>query len=405
MRPFTIAKRGIGLVPQGRRIFPSLSVQENLTVSSRERRKSNPWTLDRVYGLFPILKERAKNTGTTLSGGEQQMLAIARALMTNADLLLMDEPSEGLAPLIVREIGDLILTLKQEGLSMLLVEQNVAMATRIADYVYVISNGHIVFEGDVSAFNADATVQEQFIGVQVAGGSRRFDQQQFRCGAIGVVRKKRRKELSTMAATVPGVPNPIRYDDVVENYKALQKTKPEFTFEYGLKSMLTIFTLHDFSMFHVLEEEFGTEKAVNLYAKIWERRTDLEWPGLKEAVGLKLEDPVTMDDFAKIMEIYFDTFGNPIYLAEKSDDRYTFRVTDCPYTTEVLWKMYSAEENLAYNDKIQVACNTAIFERFLELSGLVEGMELRVPLTALPHGAVLRVHLRQEAFLARTIVD
>jgi branched-chain amino acid transport system ATP-binding protein len=171
LRPFTIAKRGIGLVPQGRRIFPSLSVQENLTVSSRERRKNNPWTLDRVYGLFPILKERAKNTGTTLSGGEQQMLAIARALMTNADLLLMDEPSEGLAPLIVREIGDLILTLKQEGLSMLLVEQNVAMATRIADYVYVISNGHIVFEGDVSSFNADATVQEQFIGVQVAGSS------------------------------------------------------------------------------------------------------------------------------------------------------------------------------------------------------------------------------------------
>ena len=97
------------------------------------------------------------------------MLAIGRALMTNADLLLMDEPSEGLAPLIVRGIGDLILTLKQEGLSMLLVEQNVTMATRVADYVYVISNGHIVFEGDVSAFKTDATVQEQFIGVQVAG--------------------------------------------------------------------------------------------------------------------------------------------------------------------------------------------------------------------------------------------
>jgi branched-chain amino acid transport system ATP-binding protein len=168
-RPFAIAKRGIGLVPQGRRIFPSLSVEENLTVSRRERGKADPWTLERVYGLFPILKERAKNAGTTLSGGEQQMLAIARALMTNPDLLMMDEPSEGLAPLIVREIGDLILTLKQEGLSMLLVEQNVAMATRIADYIYVISNGHIVFEGDVAAFNADATVQEQFIGVQVAG--------------------------------------------------------------------------------------------------------------------------------------------------------------------------------------------------------------------------------------------
>jgi branched-chain amino acid transport system ATP-binding protein len=169
LRPFSIAKRGIGLVPQGRRIFPSLSVQENLTFSARERSKKNPWTLARVYSLFPILKERAKNAGTTLSGGEQQMLAIARALMTNPDLLLMDEPSEGLAPLIVREIGDLILTLKQEGLSMLLVEQNVAMATRIADYVYVISNGHIVFEGDVPRFQSDVAVQEQFIGVQVAG--------------------------------------------------------------------------------------------------------------------------------------------------------------------------------------------------------------------------------------------
>jgi hypothetical protein len=133
-----------------------------------------------------------------------------------------------------------------------------------------------------------------------------------------------------MTTTVPGVPNPIRFENVVENYRALQKTKPEFTFEYGLKSMLTIFTLHDFSMFHVLEEEFGTE----------------------------------------LMEIYFDTFGNPIYLAEKSEDRYTFRVTDCPYTTEVLWKMYSPEENLAYNDKIQVSCNTAIFDTFMRLTGL-----------------------------------
>ncbi len=121
--------------------------------------------------MFPILKERAKNRGTELSGGEQQMLAIGRALMTNAELLLMDEPSEGLAPLIVRGIGDLILTLKQEGLSILLVEQNVTMATKVADYVYVISNGQIVFAGDVPAFKTDSTVQEQFIGVQVAGSS------------------------------------------------------------------------------------------------------------------------------------------------------------------------------------------------------------------------------------------
>jgi branched-chain amino acid transport system ATP-binding protein len=171
MRPFEVTRLGIGLVPQGRRIFPSLSVRENLTVSARNQSRANPWTLERVYGLFPILKQRAKNRGTELSGGEQQMLAIGRALMTNADLLLLDEPSEGLAPLIVRGIGDLILTLKQEGLSILLVEQNVTMATRVADYVYVISNGRIVFEGDVSAFRTDNTVQEQFIGVQVAGSS------------------------------------------------------------------------------------------------------------------------------------------------------------------------------------------------------------------------------------------
>jgi len=182
-----------------------------------------------------------------------------------------------------------------------------------------------------------------------------------------------------MAVAVPGVVNPIRFENVVENYKALQKTKPEFTFEYGLKALLTVFTLHDFSLFHVLEEASGTEKAVNLYAKIWERRTDLELPGLKEAVGLKPDDPVTMDKFAEIMEIYFDTFGNPAYWVEKSDERMTMRVTDCPYTTEILWKMYSPEVNLAYNDKIQVSCNTAIFERFLELSGLVKEWNFGFP--------------------------
>ena len=170
-RPFEISRAGIGLVPQGRHIFPSLSVRENLTVSARTHGKSDPWTLDRVYEMFPILKTRAKNRGIELSGGEQQMLAIGRALMTNADLLLMDEPSEGLAPLIVRGIGDLILTLKREGLSILLVEQNVSMATNVADYVYVFSNGHVVFEGDVPTFKTDKGVQDQFIGVQVAGGN------------------------------------------------------------------------------------------------------------------------------------------------------------------------------------------------------------------------------------------
>jgi branched-chain amino acid transport system ATP-binding protein len=168
LRPFEIARLGIGLIPQGRHIFPSLSVKENLTASFRTGGKEHPWTLERVYDFFPILKERAKNRGTALSGGEQQMLAIGRALMTNADLLLMDEPSEGLAPMIVREIGELILGLKSEGLSILLVEQNVTMATRVADFVYVISNGQIVFHGDAPAFKADQATQQEHIGVQVA---------------------------------------------------------------------------------------------------------------------------------------------------------------------------------------------------------------------------------------------
>jgi hypothetical protein len=162
----------------------------------------------------------------------------------------------------------------------------------------------------------------------------------------------------------------IRCQNVIENYKELQKTKPRYTFEYGTEALLTVFTLHDFSMFHVLEEEYGTEKAVQLYAKIWQKRSHLEWPGLKKEVGLKPDDPVTVDDFCKIMEVYFETFGNPIYLSEKTEDRITFRVTDCPYTTQILWNMYSPEENLAYNDKIQVACNTAIFETFLKLAKL-----------------------------------
>ncbi|MFH1766364.1 MAG: hypothetical protein ABIF09_19450 [Gemmatimonadota bacterium] len=163
---------------------------------------------------------------------------------------------------------------------------------------------------------------------------------------------------------------PIRCQDVVKNYKELQKTKPRYTFEYGVDALLNIFTLHDYGMFHVLEEEFGTEKAVNLYAKIWKKRTYLEWPGLLKEIGLQPDAKVTMDDFIKLMEIYFETFGNPIYLSEKSDDRVTFRVTDCPYTTQILWNMFSPAENLAYNDKIQVQCNTAIFDTMLEISEL-----------------------------------
>ena len=144
--PYAIAQMGIGLVPQGRDIFPSLSVKENLTMAARGNDKANNWTLDKVYALFPILKTRSANRGNMLSGGEQQMLTIARALMTNPSLLMLDEPSEGLAPIIVKEVGHIINQIKKSGLSILIVEQNLSLALNLADYVYILSKGQIVYE-------------------------------------------------------------------------------------------------------------------------------------------------------------------------------------------------------------------------------------------------------------------
>ena len=165
LESYRIAQMGMGLVPQGRHIFPSLSVRENLTVSARRRGKSAAWDLQRVYSLFPVLGNRAKNRGNQLSGGEQQMLAIARALMTNPDLLLMDEPSEGLAPVIVKELTQIIAQLKESGFSILLVEQNLPMALELADYVYVINRGQIVYEAVPEEFKANAEVQARYLGV------------------------------------------------------------------------------------------------------------------------------------------------------------------------------------------------------------------------------------------------
>ena len=159
-----IARMGIGLVPQGRRIFPSLSVTENLTMAARTSRREG-WNLEKVYSLFPILKERGRNKGNLLSGGEQQMLTIARALMTNPDLLLLDEPSEGLAPVIVKEVGRIIGQLKQKGFSILLVEQNLSMALKVADYVYVISKGKIVYESPPADLKANEEIKAKFLGV------------------------------------------------------------------------------------------------------------------------------------------------------------------------------------------------------------------------------------------------
>ena len=164
-KSYRIAQLGIGLVPQGRQIFPSLSVRENLTVSARNSGKSSPWDLQGVYSLFPVLKTRAGNKGNQLSGGEQQMLAIGRALMTNPDLLLMDEPSEGLAPVIVRELTRIIAQLKDRGFSILLVEQNLSMALELADYVYVIDRGQIAYEALPEDFRDNAEIQAKYLGV------------------------------------------------------------------------------------------------------------------------------------------------------------------------------------------------------------------------------------------------
>ena len=163
--PEKIAKLGIGLVPQGRYIFPSLSVVENLTMAARGAGKADSWSLDEVYSLFPILKERARCRGTLLSGGEQQMLAIGRALMTNPQLLLMDEPSEGLAPRVVKEVGRIIYQLKQKGFSILLVEQNLPMALKVVEYLYILSNGEVVYESTPQRLMENDEVKTKYIGV------------------------------------------------------------------------------------------------------------------------------------------------------------------------------------------------------------------------------------------------
>lgn len=163
--PHRIARMGMGLVPQGRRLFPNLTVEENVTLAARARNGAARWTLDEIYRLFPRLKERARNRASQLSGGEQQMVAIARALMTNPDLLLLDEPSEGLAPLLVREIGRVLGELKQLGQSFLLVEQNLRLATHVADWVYVMNKGRIVFEGTPAELDANEEVKHKYLGV------------------------------------------------------------------------------------------------------------------------------------------------------------------------------------------------------------------------------------------------
>ena len=162
-KPHIMARLGVSYLPETRGILPSLSVLENLTLAAG--RRPGPWTLARVFELFPDLAARKSHGGAQLSGGEQQMLAIARALLLNPALLLLDEPTEGLAPIIVREIMERLKTLKSEGMSILLVEQNFRFATSIADNVYVLGKGAVQWSGSAAEILAETTVQKTWLGV------------------------------------------------------------------------------------------------------------------------------------------------------------------------------------------------------------------------------------------------
>ena len=163
---YRIAKLGVGLVPEGRQIFPNLTVRENLVAAAADRfSSSNPWTLASIYVMFPRLAERASNMGNQLSGGEQQMLAIGRALMTNPRLLILDEATEGLAPLIRAEIWQCLTRLKAAGQSIMVIDKNVEALTRIADRHYLIERGRVVWSGTSAELAAAPQVQHQYLGI------------------------------------------------------------------------------------------------------------------------------------------------------------------------------------------------------------------------------------------------
>jgi branched-chain amino acid transport system ATP-binding protein len=161
---FETVRGGMGLVPQGRRVFPTLSVEENLLVAERNTERHG-WNLRRVYELFPRLEERRTQRAKTLSGGEQQMLAISRGLMTNPDCLIMDEPSEGLAPIIIQGLWEAIGKLKEQGLSILLVEQNAHLALKLVDYVHVMSKGQVVYSARPEELRANEQIKSSYLGI------------------------------------------------------------------------------------------------------------------------------------------------------------------------------------------------------------------------------------------------
>jgi len=163
--PDYIARQGIGYVPDNRLIFPDLTVLENLElgIKAPKHAKGEPWTLEGIYELFPILADRRRQSGGTLSGGEQQMLTVARTLMGNPELLLLDEPVEGLAPLVVKDLGKQILKIKEMGQTILFAEQNVNFATLIADRAYVIDKGRIRYQGSIDELSADQEIKKRFL--------------------------------------------------------------------------------------------------------------------------------------------------------------------------------------------------------------------------------------------------
>ncbi len=166
-QPFEICRLGLGIVPEDRAIFPDLTVRENLeiAVKKEDKGRTTGWTVEKVHRLFPILQERDKQWGGTLSGGEQQMLTIARTLMGNPRLLLLDEPSEGLAPLVVRAIGEQILALKKEEMTILLSEQNSTFALKVSDRAYILEKGHVTWEGNISELKENPEIMKAYLGV------------------------------------------------------------------------------------------------------------------------------------------------------------------------------------------------------------------------------------------------
>jgi branched-chain amino acid transport system ATP-binding protein len=166
LAPYRVARAGIGFVPEDRRIFPDITVLGNLDVGRKvSKTKNNKWSHERIYQLFPVLKDFSNRHGGTLSGGEQQMLTIARSLMGNPDFLLLDEPSEGLAPLIVKVLGEFIEVIKKEGMTVLLSEQNTKFALKHADRAYIVDNGSIKYEGSIADLEKNEEVKKRYLAV------------------------------------------------------------------------------------------------------------------------------------------------------------------------------------------------------------------------------------------------